>query len=87
MKLLDFLTSLPAEEKDIFLNLMEETGSVDFAVRRTMMILADSEPKLARRLEGPVGEWLKLNEPIRVGNDSGRSYETAKRESVGTAAA
>lgn len=76
MQLIDFVTSLPAEEKDIFLILLEETGSIPAAVRGTMLVLADSEPKLARRLEEPVEDWLKIYKPIILGNDSGLAYET-----------
>ena len=64
MELLDFLTCLPAEEKDIFLNLLEETGSIEVAVKGTMIILAESEPKLARKMEKPVREWLKIDKSI-----------------------
>ncbi len=60
MQLLDFITLLPAEEKDIFLMLLRETTSIPIAVGETMMILSDSEPKLARKLEEPVRDWLKI---------------------------
>ncbi len=76
MTILDFLTSLPAEEKDFFVNLLEETKSVDIAVRRTMRVLADSEPELARKLEGPVRDWLKINGPFTNKDVPDRPHET-----------
>ncbi len=73
MTILDFLTTLPAEEKDIFLNMLEETGSPDIAMKEMMLVLAESEPKLARQLEGSVSE------PIRNKNKSGFANRWAKR--------
>ncbi len=70
MQILDFLTILPDEEKDFFVNLLEATVPVGIAVRETMRILAESEPKLAKRLERPVQDWLKTSEPIIIRNNS-----------------
>ncbi len=78
MKLLDFLSTLPAEEKDIFLNILEETESVDMAVKGTMMVLADSEPKLATQLEEIVRGCFKVNEPGKNRNGLSLAYEMAK---------
>ncbi len=76
MKLLDFLTSLPAEEKDVFIDLFEASHSLEFAVRRTMLVLADSEPNLARMLEEPVRDWLKISGPILTkGTETGLTYD------------
>ncbi len=75
MELLDFITSLPAEEKDIFLILLEETASIPMAVKGTMMVLEESEPKLSKRLEGPVRDWLKVYGPIHRNNPD-LAYET-----------
>ncbi len=61
MSILDFLTALPAEEKEIFLDLLDETGSADIAMKQMMLVLTESEPKLARKMEGPVGGHSKEN--------------------------
>ena len=82
MKLLDFLTALPAEEKDLFLDLMEETGSMEIAIRKTMSVLADSEPELARRLEGPVRSWMNIRGPILGGNEPAFTREVVSRGAV-----
>ncbi len=73
MSILDFLTALPAEEKEIFLDLLEETGSADIAMKKMMPILAESEPKLARKLEGP------LNGHVKNGKGSSVADHWAKR--------
>ncbi len=82
MQFLDFLTVLPAEEKNILLDLLEETGSIDTAVRTMMLILAGSEPELASRLEGPVGDWLNNTGPTKNGNVVGPAHELGKPGSI-----
>jgi hypothetical protein len=76
MELLDFLAVLPAEETDFFVSLLEAGVPTHIAVQETMKILAESEPTLARRLEGPVQDWLKISKPMV--NDPGLARKTGK---------
>ncbi len=78
MRPLDFLAMLPAEEKEIFLDLLEETGSTDLAIQGTMEILADSEPRLARQLERSIGDCSNTNQPIKDEHASGWTGRTGK---------
>ncbi len=82
MELLDFLTVLPDEEKDFFVSLLEANVPTNIAVEETMKILAESEPKLAKRLEGPVQDWLKISKPIISVNDSSSTRRIDKPSKV-----
>ncbi len=59
MNFLDFSTALPAEEKEIFHDLLVETGSTETAMKVMMLILAETEPKLAMQLQGLAPEPVK----------------------------